>query len=79
MFQLHDDEFSNGALDALLKCILAPAACCAAADIVEPVVATCFKTQGVLGEIENPFSTDGSISAGYLTLGQTLVAYQAAP
>ena len=79
MLQLHDDEFSDGALDALLKCILAPAACCAAADIVEPVVATCSKTQGVLGEIANPFPTDGSIPAEYLTLGQTLVAYQAAP
>ena len=71
-FQLHDDEFSDNALDSLLHCMAATPVCCAPADIVEPAVTSCIKTQGVLGEIANNFTTSQSITAGYLTLSTTL-------
>ena len=79
IFQLQDDEFSNGALNALLKCLLTPSICCDSPDFMEPVVATCSKTEGFLGEKTNLFPTHEAINVGHLTLGQTLVAFQTTP
>jgi hypothetical protein len=59
--------------------MLTPTTCCAATDYLEPTVTTCLKTQGVLGEVANPFATSASITSGQRTLGANLAAYQSGP
>ncbi len=60
-FQLHDEEFSLGALNNLVWCMTKSTGCCTA---VTPVpVTTCQKTQGPFGELINAWPTHPAIGA----------------
>jgi hypothetical protein len=55
-----------------------PTKCCAtAADVAEPVVTSCLKTQGVLGEVSNNFSSHQAFTAAFTTLNHILANYTA--